>query len=452
MPIKSKVVKSTINNKDILATFQDILGTSDTNTCLPIAYPKYLRMKGSVSRFLKLLTVFRNSSIFEQFKEIKDSLSSYIESLDANFTELFVAPDLEHYFDKTKETLAGHNYESIPTDVKEEFSKVFTNVKKCNVINIIIVTCKNLIPYKKYIADKNELSDTFLTKTAGSMMNPLPEITLLNIKRIYNDTILTQSDKKFILMFLSKLYEISYNTYEVVTSPDVDVNDFVTIIVNSIDELKKHIPRCDDAFNKIVESVDILKYNFDSYYKDFVASNNPAIIMENFVLDVSKNTKATPRLTGQFRKIISHYRNIASKHSTDPRLQTLFKHVDRNFSALEKAQNGETEDAEGAEETEDAEAPSNVDKRECAEETECVEGVEETECVEETEGAGNDCENGEEDKEEECTELIDEFVNKFIGIITNTGVGNDINDNNDSNNDEDIDELSNFNKDNDDKF
>ena len=111
---------------------------------------------------------------------------------------------------------------------------------------------------------------------------------------MYNTKELTNNDRTFILMFIAKLYEISYALYEIISSPDIDVDDFVKIIVSSIDTVKKHIPRCDDAFNKIIESIDILKNNFDGYYKEFVASNNPSIIMENFVLDVSKNTKATP--------------------------------------------------------------------------------------------------------------------------------------------------------------
>ena len=160
-------------------------------------------------------------------------------------------------------------------------------------------------------------------------------------------------------MFIAKLYEISHSVYIILSEPDVDVNEFVAVILNSIDSVKKHIPRCNEAFDKIVESVDILKHNFDGYYKDFMSCNNPAIIMEHFVLDVSKNTKATPKITAQFRRIITHYRNIASQHSTDPRLQSLFKHVDKNFEALEKCNQEDDEYAD--DESNDSET-DNVEK------------------------------------------------------------------------------------------
>lgn len=353
MKIRSKVVKSTINNRDILDTFQELLGTSETNACLPIAHPKYVKLQTHVNRFIRLLSMFKDSVVMTKFPDIKEQIGEYVISLEKNFNESFTAPDLEQYCVGELDTLAGHNYNAVPQDIKIEFSKVFTNIKKCNIVNIIIVTCKNLLQYKKFIEDKGQLSDTFLTKTAGNVLSPLPDFPLMNFKRIYNDDILTQNDRNFIIMFMSKMYEISYNTYEALSSPDVDVNEFVAIILNSIDQIKKHIPRCNEAFDKIVESVDILRNNFDLYYKDFLSSNNnAAIIMENFVLDVSKNTNATPRITSQFRTIIAHYRKIASHSNADPRLKTLFKHVEKNFDELEKYQ----KDADSYDETKADEA------------------------------------------------------------------------------------------------
>jgi hypothetical protein len=358
--IKSKVVKSTINNKDILETFQELLGTSESNVCLPIAYPKYTKLQINVSRYIKLMNMFHSSSCMNKFPDINTCFEQYIKSLEKHFAEAFTAPDLEQYCTKETETLAGPNYSFVPKEVKAEFSKIFNSCKKCNIVNIIIVTCKNLIMYKKFIGDKNNLNDNFLTKKAGNVFDPLPDFPQLNIKKIYNDDILDKNEKNFILIFLSKLYEISYSVYETLSSPDVDVNEFVAVILNSIDTVKKHIPRCDEAFDKIVESVDVLKDNFGGYYKDFMASNNPAIIMENFVFDVSKNTKATPKVTAQFRKIITYYREIATKHAIhDPRLQSLFKHVDRNFEELERFKKDEETYYEESEIKEEEEIENN---------------------------------------------------------------------------------------------
>jgi hypothetical protein len=342
MKIRSKVVNATIQNKDILNTFQELLGTSEDTSHLPVSHPKYIKMYNTTERFLKLLNMFKDSTAMSKFPTESEVLDNYIIYLQDSFKKSFNAPNLEQYLSSQEETLAGPNYKVIPDSIKKEFSITFHKCKKCNIVNIIIVTCKNLIANKKYFENKESISDIFLTKSSGNLFNPIPELSL-NIKKMYNTKELTNNDRTFILMFIAKLYEISYALYEIISSPDIDVDDFVKIIVSSIDTVKKHIPRCDDAFNKIIESIDILKNNFDGYYKEFVASNNPSIIMENFVLDVSKNTKATPKITAQFRKIINHYRSLASKHVNDPRLQTLFKFVDKNFDELDKYKKSEDE-------------------------------------------------------------------------------------------------------------
>jgi hypothetical protein len=141
-------------------------------------------------------------------------------------------------------------------------------------------------------------------------------------------------------MVLHKLYKISHDVYDVMSSPDIDVNEFIQVIMASLDDVKKHIPRCGEAFDLIASSVNLLQNNFDDYYKDYVASNNPTIIMENFVLDVSQKAKSSPRIAAQFRRIITHYRKLAAQQASNPKLQSLFQQVDKNFQELEKKVRG----------------------------------------------------------------------------------------------------------------
>lgn len=334
---KSSLIKKTTQNKDILNSFEDLLGSGEKKSNLSVSHPKYVNFQVHCSRFIKLLKMFLNSTIIQHSANDKTNLESYINYLEKNFNESFNAPDLEQYFTKDNETLRGHNYNVIPNNIQEEFSSVFYKVKKSTIINIIIVTCNNLTLYKKYFDNKEGLSDIYLTKSSGNVFEPLPD-SKLNIKKIYNDNELSSSEKQFILIFVSKLYEISYNLYETLSSPDIDIEQFVYIVITSVDEIKKHIPRCDEAINKIKESVELLKSNFGDYYKDFVASNNnSSIIMENFILDVSKNTNATPKLTNQFRKIINYYKSMSAKAKcTDSKLSKLFNQIDKNFDKLDK--------------------------------------------------------------------------------------------------------------------
>jgi hypothetical protein len=364
--IKSKVVKSTLQNKDVIDMFHGVIGTDGAS--ISITHSKYELLHKNVERFLKVLEILHNEQFLCLFDQFKDNLDMYLFSLRRQFVNTFTAPSIDQYLGKGDElthklSIVVKDYSQVPADIVNQFNEVYSEIKKSSIINTIIVTCKNLIPHKKSIEDVNELKDKFLLK-GGLNFAPLPFL-IFNFKQIYIDDRLTEDNKDFMLIILHKLYTISHEIYDTLSSPDIDVNEFVTIIMSSIDDVKKHIPRCDQAFNKIAESVDLLKGNFSTYYKDYISSNNPTIIMENFVLDVSKNTRASPTLTAQFRKIIAHYRKIASQQANNPKLQTLFQQVDKNFQELEnqrkKADSGdydnddEEDDAEGAEGAENAE-------------------------------------------------------------------------------------------------
>ena len=369
--IKSKVVKSTLENKDVLDMFHGVIGTDGAS--ISITHPKYLEIETQVIRFIKILEALYIWPILVLFPDFKDNLDFYNFSLHKQLAESFIAPDLEPFLkedlniekDALEKLMASfRDYSKIPPFEANRFSEIYTEIKKCNIVNTIIITCKNLIPYKKSLEDIKELKDKFLTKSGGINFAALNGV-VFNFKHIYIDDRLTAENREFLLTILHKLYIIGYDTYNILSSPDIDVGEFVTVIMSSIQDVKKHIPRCDQAFNKIAESVDLLKGNFGGYYKDYVSSNNPTIIMENFVLDVSKNTKASPTLTSQFRKIISHYRKMASQQANNPKLKTLFQQVDKNFQELEeqskRAENGDSDsDSESETSTVDENVPEII--------------------------------------------------------------------------------------------
>lgn len=356
--IKSKVVQSTINNKDVMNMFHGILGTGEeTDLNITIVYPKYLNIIKQCDKYLRLLEAFRNSAIMKHFPAENEHLSGYITSLRDQEKTIRDVPDFNSLHPSETED-QKIDYNSITKEEYEAFAKVYREIKESNIINTIIVSCNNLMPYKKSLLDKTKLKDRFIMKSSGLSFAPLPGLPALNIKHIYISDMITATDKQFILMFLHKLLSISHDMYEVMTSPDIDVDEFVDVIINSLDDVKKQIPRCDEAFKKIRESVGLLKGNFGDYYKDFVASNNPTIIMENFVLDVSKSTKSSPKVTAQFRRIISHYRKLASQQTHNPQMQSLFTQVDKNFKELEK-HNQKEDTSETADDGDDDPTQSN---------------------------------------------------------------------------------------------
>jgi len=377
--IQSKVIRGAINDKNVLGMFQDLLGMGEggkQSHRLDIIYPKYVELRSLCGRFVKILEVLGNS-VLMQTKHHREAalLKTYVAALKTQLESTFCAPQLETLYAPPKlltnapvligaplEEKAEIDYRKVPKSVMDAVAVCYEKTKTSNVVNIVIVSCKNLTAYRKSLADKDKLRPLFLTKSGGLTFAPLPDLDV-NFKKVYNTDLNTPGDKIFVLTVLHKLFEVTHATYEVLSAPDVDPDEFVEVVSHSIRDVRRHIPRCDEAFAKIEESMTMLKSNFGEYYKDFVASNNPTIILENFVLDVSKSTNSSPRVTMQFRKIISHYRKISSQQSQNPKLKAIFGQVDKQFRALELSvrQSKEESAPEVAPDEEDGVAPGEVE-------------------------------------------------------------------------------------------
>lgn len=346
--VKSKTVRATLQNPDILDMFHGVLGGGDDHGVnIGVAYPKYVRIRQHTDRYVRLLEVLRDSQVVKKFPAVLKMLTESTQMSRSQFEATFTAPDLGPYLSPP----GGGAPTPPPKEMVDQFGDVFARAKKCETVNSAVVTCKNLTIHKRQIENSEKLQDRFMTKTAGMSFAPFEHLPDLNIKQIYIDDRLTPDEKHFIMIVLHKAYHITHDIYEASSSPDIDVNEFVDVISGSIGEVRKHIPRCDAAFDRIAESVDLLRGNFDGYYRDFVASNNPMVIMENYVLDVKDSVKATPVLTGQFRQIVAHYRKLARSQSQDPKMKALFDQFDKNYQELEKddqkaAKEGPEEDSE----------------------------------------------------------------------------------------------------------
>ena len=181
---------------------------------------------------------------------------------------------------------------------------------------------------------------------------PIPDMHALDFKLMYIDMRLDANDRKIILTILHKIYTIGHEMYNIVSSPDIDIADFVKVIMGSISEVKKRIPRCDEAFQKIEESVGLLDSNFSEYHKDYAASGNPTVIMERFVSEVAQTSGSTTKVASQFKQIIKQYRLMAAKHASNPKIQRIFATVDATFAKLE-ATSDDASDSESSDDDDD---------------------------------------------------------------------------------------------------
>ena len=320
---------SNINKVEIKKVVGSILcGNEETDTDFGKAVPKYYNMKEYSAKFSTIFYLL--SKISDRSENIDRDLAifkEYNELLNENIEEIFQIDD-----EKVDYLLKLHPM--IPPEEKEnklKFIRAFNEMKKSKLINTIIITCSNLVQHEKHLVDKETLKDEFLTRSSIMTFSPVQDLNV-NFKMFYSDPGLSANSRKFILLCLHKIYAISKALYDEYCKVDIDTEAFVKAVHMTVDELKKKIPRCERAFNKILESTDLLRNNYDDYYKDYMGSGNSSIIAENFIYDVAQTVKKDTKLTFQFKQIIKQLRNLTKnvngkdipKNSQASELESIF--------------------------------------------------------------------------------------------------------------------------------
>lgn len=324
---KVKKVKVNLGKDDgISDMFNQMLGAGSIN--LSICYPKYIRMKKLCEQILKLIRILADSPYLKSKPEFENNIQQLISFADSNRIEKIFTQDLSKY---------EWNFSSAEDSVRNAFAKEYESVKKSNLIKNIILLCDRLVPHKQNFNDVDKLNSKFILNMTCAEWIPFP-MCGLNFKYLFTLSDIGENNIRFFMTVLHKAHELSFKLWRESVSPDVDVDQFVEVIMNNIEEIQKKAPelsRCKKAFKKIKESVGLLKDQFNGYYRDFVQTKDSTIIMQNFIMDVSKSSGADPEVLREFRVIIKYYRKIASQQQTHPKLKVLFDKVNQSFKDLE---------------------------------------------------------------------------------------------------------------------
>lgn len=326
---KAKIVQKSVKDPDIINMFNSMLG--DGNVNFDIAYPKYEELQESMNKFINLFDFFISGVAVDMIPEIKNHckvVKSWKDKMLAEYKLLFTFPKI--------------NYETVKLTEKqsEEFTEIYNKIKKSTITYECIKTSSKLIDYKKTLEKKDPSEIIKLPSFIPFVFFP---------KLDFQSVLVEIGDNKrlcnFVMSVLEKIFTFSHKVYVITSSPDFDISEFSEIILNNINNIEKHIPRCGTAFKKIASSLDLLKDNFNGYYKDFIQSRDPSIIMQNFVIDVAKDIKANPELTRQFRTIVAYYQKMSNNNNlNDPKLKQIFNKLNEHFEQIEKIQKSVSND------------------------------------------------------------------------------------------------------------
>jgi len=314
---KIKTIKKKMVDDNLQDMFNQMVGgDGDAN----IVYDKYCKLRDNSKLVVKMMTDFANSNFFsthEYYKAWCDEIKEFVAD-----TQKFV-DRFEEFTDED--------------DHPKEFCKLYKELKDDNHCKRMILVCREIMPYKKHILEMSK-KYKWITDHPGTTFVPF-EFTQLDLKFIFLNEDTSDREKQYIIIFMSVLFKKCYQIYKMTSTADVDVTKFSGVITAAIEKLKKipELNRCTKAFKKITESTNLFEGNFDDYYADMVSSKNPSSMIENFIIDVSKDANFDASMMMQFKKIIAFYRKQqnSSKAKNDPRLNKLFSDLNDKMSILE---------------------------------------------------------------------------------------------------------------------
>jgi Ca2+-binding EF-hand superfamily protein len=355
--VKTKNATKTIQDPELIEMFNQLVGGGEPDP--QIVIPKYEQLLSLSKDYINTLIKFVKSPI-GSLPELAPQMGQIVEFIKRSQEQLIPLTLKE----KEDKVLYGKNLDQINKNPElmeqimrsipekydlEELGEAYTALKDSPLVKEMLMTLKNI---KRLLHDEKERTNTktdnlenpsnlqhrFISRADGFDVT-IFNFTNLNFKLFFTSYDTRENSKliQYMLMFLRIMNLKCTEAYKIVTSPDIDVEKFSEMLINSIKDIRKHIPRCGKAFDKIEESVNLLNNNFDGYYKDFIQSQNPGIIIENFVLDVANDANADAQTTLQFREIIKFYKkNMKKENIKDPKVQKLFQMLGDNLDILEK--------------------------------------------------------------------------------------------------------------------
>lgn len=351
--MSAKVIKKKIKDDSIVEIFMKLVGEGSAD--VEIVAPKYEGVMNKVEKILGLLKCITepdvlNNYIYQNYKvgindifEYTEKIEQFLEENELEIQEGRINDNDLRNLNANPELLEEYLVRCNDKYDRDELSSVYTGMKTHEVIADIITAMANI---KYALANSNfqeehdlenpdNLSYDFIIDNTDDMMLLNP-ISRLDFKLFFMDELISDVAKNMFLRVLQIIYKHSLYISQTISTPDVSPEEFTKIIDQSIEKLKKipELSGCHKAFSKLRNSKSLFQNNFNSYYKDFIKSQNPGIMLESFISDVAKQDDTNKSLIPQLRKIVAYYRKNMSKIS-DPKVNTLFNILEKNFQIID---------------------------------------------------------------------------------------------------------------------
>jgi hypothetical protein len=324
--MSSKVIKQKITLGKIDEDFYSMLkidGKDNGNK--EILTEKYLDCRTVLSKLIKSLAIIPNSNAmcqaFPEFHKEFDQIDQYCKTV-----------------------VHENKLDEKDIDVSN-INELYNHIAHSETNQPLISFCAMLkSDYKHFIDKENE---RLFTDHADRTFKPM-SFTDLNFYDLWKHPNMDSKFKNLIFSIFKKILEYGYNFYEILVRPAFDVKEFSQVLVSSLAKMKKHIPRCDEAFDAIEKSIGTLENNFTDYYKDYIVSQNQGIIIERYIGDIIKQKNNNTKIIGQLRKITNFYQQhmVSNKMLNNPKMAEMFKMMHEKMDAGEQKEEKEKPEPE----------------------------------------------------------------------------------------------------------
>lgn len=320
MSAKVKVISKTSKSaKNIISKLDEFLKNGDySKSDINFLKTNFDMLKKQIDRYLGCLRIISESNYFRTYKpEIHNVAKLYYKEISNKSLTLNDKYNNDYYMNYFSK------YGTEPTDeIYNEIIDFYVKSRDHVMVNYILHTCDilNSHPIKNFNGEFDINNDNIPQQ---SKISKLPTIPFYD----FNIFDLSEFAKKENCPNLanalhSKLSEISNKVYKIINTPNIDIDKFISIVFEALQELEKQVPRCKKAFELIKNSMSLFKENFFSYNMEYNITQNPITIIESFVKDVKeKNKVMNPKTIREFLEIIKHFTSSQSSiECCDPSL------------------------------------------------------------------------------------------------------------------------------------
>jgi hypothetical protein len=349
------VVEKTMMDGDLNKLVNQMIGLEDPDPAIIV--PRYRRIYSLALEIISLLEKLLSSPLGKTFGPFYPaSFGTIVTFIEASKQALVPLTLQEN--DKTFSGAELHAINSDPSKLRDLLAQVdeshkiaglgekFNNLKSCSIVQNIIFLTRNIktavmlekerrkTPHHD-LEVKTSLGDGFIINSDGDTLELFP-FSNLNFKSMMNSDRMTPELRQYTLYWLHLVYVKCLTIADDITSPPIDIEKFSNLMVENIAQLDAQIPRCREAFAMIKNSVGMMKDNFKGYYKDFLSTGTPSIIVEHFLVDVAQGTKSNPKASFQFRQIWKFYSTrMQAQNIKDPRVKKMLSMLSSNLDVLE---------------------------------------------------------------------------------------------------------------------